>query len=140
MKIPKTIKVFGDLNYRNSNCNHEWVEQKEFFGWMKEHLPLFFEIAIHPKNEGKRIGKQSVQDKELGSLNAGASDIIIPCSVPFVCELKKSDHTKSILSSKQLQYLERCKDQGAFACIALGNNGAKIAIDEWLLFCRNLNK
>jgi hypothetical protein len=140
LKIPKKIPVFGDLSYRNASCNHEWVEQKDFFGWMKEHFPLFFEIAVHPKNEGKRTGKQSSQDKQIGSLNSGASDIVIPCRVPFVCELKKLDHTKSILSKNQIQYLERCQALGAFACIALGNNGAKIAINEWLLFCRNSPK
>jgi hypothetical protein len=140
LKIPKTIPVFGDISYRNAKCNHEWVEQKEFFGWMKEHLPLFFEIAIHPKNEGERTGKQSSQDKEMGSLNTGASDVIIPCRIPFVCEIKKADHTKSKLINTQLKYLESCQDRGAFACIAIGNNGAKIAIREWILFCRNLDK
>ena len=62
----------------------------------------------------------------------GAVDIIIPTSPPFVCELKRRDHTKSTISEDQLEYLYAAEEAGAFACIALGADAAQEALEAYL--------
>lgn len=131
MKLPTDIKIYGDINYRDSKCRKEWVEQKEWFGMLKERRPQYYRVAIHPKNEGKRSGKQSSQDAEQGSLNPGASDIIIPIRLPFICEVKRIDHTLCSISADQLTYLRGARELGAFTCIALGCAAAWEALLEW---------
>ncbi len=131
MKIPQGIKIYGDFNYRDKNCRKEWSEQKEFFGFLKARRAHWYAIAIHPKNEGERTGKEAAHAAELGCLNTGASDIIIPARIPFVCEIKREDHTLSAISKPQIAYLNGCKDAGAFTCIALGCNAAWSALLEW---------
>lgn len=132
MKIPKSIPVYGDLSHRDKNCRQESTEQKEFFGFLKELHPNLFAIAIHPKNEGKRSFKQAQIDLEQGSLNKGASDIIIPCRMPFVCEIKRADHTTSKIIKPQISYLEAAISEGCFGCVALGSNGALMALEDWI--------
>lgn len=131
MKIPKNIKVYGDINFRLPGCRTEGAEQKEFFGRLKEHRRYLYDIAIHPKNEGKRSHAQAAADKEMGSLNTGASDIILPVKIPFVCEMKRIDHTLSSISDDQVKYLLDCKALGSFVCIALGAEAAWQALLEW---------
>jgi len=62
-------------------------------------------------------------------MNTGASDIIIPALLPFVCEVKRIDHTLSSMRGDQVIYLNAARDMGAFICIALG---AKAAIEATL--------
>lgn len=131
MKLPSDIKIYGDTAYRDKNCRKEWMEQKEFFGFLEQRKPRWFAIAIHPKNEGKRNGAQAQFDAEQGSLNTGASDIIIPARIPFVCEVKRLDHTESVLRKDQVIYLRAAKQEGAFTCIALGSAAAWEALLEW---------
>ena len=135
MKNPKDIKVFGDKSYRGA-CLSESSEQSAFFTWLKYQYPNLAAIAIHPRNEGKRTYGQARYHKIEG-MTKGASDIIIPAAVPFVCELKRKDHTKSTLSKDQLIYLENAQKLGAFACVALGFKGAKLALAEWGIFNKN---
>lgn len=137
MRLPKTIKVYGDTSYRG-DCRSENAEQKDCFGRLKERYPELYKIAIHPKNEGKRDGKQSSFDKVTGALNTGASDIIIPTG--FVCELKRRDHTKCCLTKPQIEYLESAQDDGAFACIALTADDFEDALKDWLESRERLNK
>lgn len=137
MKLPPDIKIYGDINHRDKNCRKEWAEQKEFFGFLKEQKPRWYEIAIHPKNEGKRTGRQAQIDAEQGALNTGASDIIIPARIPFICEVKCIDHTASKISKDQLRYLRACRDEGAFTCIALGCRAAWQALLEWEIYLQN---
>lgn len=129
MRLPKTIPVYGDTAYRG-DCRSESAEQKDCFGRLKERYPELYKIAIHPKNEGKRTGKQASFDKATGALNTGASDIIIPTG--FVCELKRKDHTKCNITTGQLKYLTAAQDLGAFACIALTADDFEEALKEWL--------
>lgn len=131
MKIPECIKIYGDINFRDKNCRNERPEQKEFFAWLKENRPKLHEIAIHPKNEGKRTAFQQQEDKEMGSLTTGAPDIIIPVSPPFLCELKRLDIKESKIRKKQILYLVRAAENGAFACFALGSDNAILAFLEW---------
>lgn len=133
MKIPHDIKIYGDINFRDPKCRKEWHEQKEFFGFLKERRPRWHSIAIHPKNEGKRTPQHAQRDAELGSLNKGASDIIIPARIPFICELKRVDHTAKgcTIRKEQLVYLRAARDEGAFTCIALGCAAAWEALLEW---------
>lgn len=63
---------------------------------------------------------------------SGASDIIIPGSPSFVCEMKRRDHTKSSLAPEQVEYLRAAKKTGAFVCIALGCDAAWGAFGEYL--------
>lgn len=109
------ITISGDINFRG-NCPHESAEQITFFNQLPEYLK---KIATHIRNEGKRTAQQAQRHKIEG-MNTGASDIIIPCSPPFVIELKRKDHTKSKISKEQIEYLQECKKQGARVCVALG--------------------
>lgn len=61
----------------------------------------------------------------------GASDIIIPASLSFVCELKRRDHTQSSWQPGQREYLTAAQDAGAFVCVALGWDAAWEAFNEW---------
>jgi hypothetical protein len=130
MKIPPNIKIYGDVTYRGQ-CNSEEIEQIDFFALLREFWPQYAAIAIHPKNEGKRSNYRIKLDRKSGSLNKGASDVIIPASPPLVIELKRRDHTKSKITSEQVDYLTVASDMGAFACIALGAKAALAAVEEW---------
>lgn len=131
MKFPVFLPVFGDPSFRGA-CPVETAEQITFFQWLQAQHPRLHRIAIHPKNEGSRTYQQARAQKIEGSLNKGASDIIIPSFVPFICEMKRKDHTKSRWEDGQLEYLESAQDAGAFVCVALGYEGAISAIHEWL--------
>ena len=132
MKFEPWLKVYGDINYRG-DCPPESAEQITFFSRLRaEHPETWGRLAIHPKNEEKRIGKQFNQlsrDKAMG-LSPGASDIIIP--IGFACEMKRQDHTKSKWQDGQLAYLKAVHDSGGFACVALGWEAAWEAFNEWL--------
>ena len=65
-------------------------------------------------------------------MTPGASDIIIPASVSFVCELKRKDHTQSKWQDGQIEYLEAANHAGAFVCVALGWEAAWQAFNDWL--------
>lgn len=119
------------MAYRGK-CKKEQAEQIDVFAWLRFHHPALAAIAVHPKIEGKRTYGQAHFDKKDGSINKGASDIIIPCSPPFVCELKRADHTKSKWQEGQIDYLLGCEKLGAFVCVALGLEGFKQAIEEYL--------
>ncbi len=140
MIFPDWLPVYGDMKHRNKKCPKEDIEQISCFNWMRDNYPEIEAIAIHPKNEQKRKGaqfKQLEKDKAMG-FKSGASDIIIPASPSFVCELKRSDHTLSKWQAGQLEYLETCRNNGAFVCVALGHKGFQAAFDYW--YVRFYNK
>jgi len=62
---------------------------------------------------------------------SGASDVIIPSRVTFVCEMKRADHTKSKWQPGQIDYLNAAQDAGAWVCVALGWEAAMEAVREW---------
>lgn len=124
------LRVYGDRAFRG-NCPRETVEQVTFFRRLRATHPSLGAIAIHPRNEGKRRHDQTSRHKAEG-MTPGASDIIIPARVPFVCELKRRDHTKARWQDGQLDYLRKCHDAGAWVCVALGADAATKALDDWL--------
>lgn len=129
MKFNPKIPVYGDTSYRG-DCPPETMEQVTFFNQLTDDLR---QIAIHPKNEEKRKGKdfqRLKKDKALG-MTPGASDIILPGGPAFVCELKRRDHTKSKWEDGQQEYLEECANRGAFVCVALGWEAAFEALKDW---------
>jgi len=130
MKFPPTIKVYGDKKFRGK-CPSESLEQVTFFARLRRNYPEFGAIAIHPRNEGKRHYAAVNKEKSEG-MTTGASDIIIPASPAFVCEMKRQDHTKSRLEPEQIEYLEAAQAAGAFVCIALGCEAATEAFGDWL--------
>lgn len=130
MKFPEWLPVYGGTDYRGP-CRHEDCEQIDFFAFLKRDWPKYHAVALHPKNEGKRTGWQSSIDKMMGSLNSGASDVIIPGNPAFVCEMKRLDHTKSRWQRGQIEYLESAKNNGAFVCVALGYEAALEAVRDW---------
>lgn len=132
MIFPKWLKVFGDASYRG-DCPGEGAEQAAFFSILRQRHPeTWGKLALHPKNEGKRVGggfRMLEKDKALG-LVAGAPDIVLPMG--FVCELKRLDHTKSKWQDVQLDYLYAHQKLGGFACVALGHEAALAAFEAWL--------
>ena len=131
MQFPEWLPVYGDQKYRNKKCPVESAEQITFFNTLRRDYPELAIIAIHPRNEGKRTAQQTQRQKAEG-LTPGASDIIIPTLRPFVCELKRQDHTLCHWEPEQLEYLETSKKHGAFVCVALGYQAALEAIKEWI--------
>lgn len=129
MKFPKGIAVYGDRIFRG-DCPAESAEQITFFNQIRQHMPEIGAIAVHIRNEGKRTAQQVRRQKAEG-MTKGASDIIIPGSPTFVCELKRLDHTKCRWQDGQIEYLQACQDMGAFVCVALGHQAALEAVKEW---------
>ena len=130
MKLPKTIPIYGDTSYRGP-CPHESVEQITFFNFLRYQYPKTYGlIAIHPRNEGERHHAQTIRHKAEG-LTTGAADIIIAGNPTFVMEMKRKDHTKSSWQPGQIEYLEACKNAGAFVGVALGHKAAYDAFEDW---------
>lgn len=131
MKLPNDIPVYGDTNIRGK-CPSESAEQVTFFGWLRREYPDSYGlIALHPRNEGQRHMRQTWKEKAEG-MTKGASDIIIPASPAFVCEMKRQDHTQSQWQDGQQEYLRAAQAAGGFVCIALGWEAAREAFQEWL--------
>lgn len=131
MKIPDWLPVYGDMDYRNKKCPTETAEQITFFNVLRREYPEIGKIALHIRNEGKRTVQQVIRQKAEGMVS-GASDIIIPGCPAFVCELKRADHTQSKWQNGQIEYLEACKNNGAFVCVALGHKAALEALKAWI--------
>lgn len=126
--------MFGDTKFRGA-CPLESAEQITFFSKLRSEYPdTWGVLALHPRNEQQLRGGQHrgmIRQKAEG-LTPGASDIVIPSQVSFVCEIKRQDHTKSKWQLGQIEYLTAAQDAGAFACVALGWHGAWLAMHEWL--------
>ena len=130
MKIHTKIKTYGDPDFRGK-CPPESAEQITFFSWLRRKHPVIAGIATHIRNEGKRTHAQTARQKVEGMV-AGASDIIIPASPPFVCEMKRKNRMKSTWQKGQREYLLMAEEYGAFACVALGHQAAIEAFTEWI--------
>lgn len=131
MRFPDFLNVYGRQDYRGE-CPQELAEQITFFQWLQRSYPDLHRIAVHPRNEGKRTYQQARMQRLEGSLNVGASDVIIPGGVSFVCEIKRQDHTKSRWQKGQLEYLEAAHNAGAFVCVALGSSAAMEALECYI--------
>lgn len=131
MKIPDWLTLYGDASYRGP-CPHESAEQITFFNRLRQVYPdTLGRIAVHPRNEGKRTMNQVTRQKAEG-MTKGASDIHIPGAPSFICELKRLDHTQSKWETGQIDYLQACKANGAFVCVALGWEAAWQALEDWI--------
>lgn len=136
MIIPDNILVYGDTSYRDKDCPRESTEQITFVSRITSKYPSTYgRIIIHPQNEGKLIKGQFAavtKDRAMASINKGASDIIIPGSPSFICEIKRRDHTLSVLQEEQIEYLLACQNVGCFVCVALGCDAAMEAFNKWI--------
>lgn len=132
MKIPQNITIFGDTEFRGV-CPTEGAELMTLVSTVKAKYPGV--ILIHQKNEGRRTWRQASVDKSIGALDKGASDIVLIGYSNMCClfiELKRKDHTKSIINDEQIKYLRRAYDMGHLSCVALGYEAALQAIDSWV--------
>lgn len=120
----KRIRVYGG-EYRGK-CPPESAEQKTVINAVRKVCTN----VVHPRNEGKRTSNQIKLEKAEG-LTTGASDIIVPGSPAFVCELKRKDPTKSEITDKQIEFLLESKRLGAWVCIAFGHEAALEAFNAW---------
>lgn len=131
-KLPDTISLWGDHKYRGE-CELEWREQAEFVKMVRMAYPHSFGILlVHVKNEGLRTEQEARNAKIMG-MKEGTCDIIIPAKVPFLCEIKRRDKTKSTITQSQIDYLETGKKNGCFVCVALGAGAAWEAFEYWLI-------
>lgn len=131
MKFNDEIPVFGDTYFRG-DCALEANDQKLFISYLRTKYPKTYgAIVVHNRNEGKRSFQQAARFKADG-MTKGASDIMIPANPPFICEMKRKDHTKSQWKGGQQEYLIACKGLGAFSCLALGYDGAVKAFEDYL--------
>lgn len=133
MKIPDWLPCYGDTEYCGA-CPQESAEQITFFNRLRTEYPdTYGKIAVHPRNEQQLRGGQfrALARQKAEGQTKGASDIIIPGSPAFVCELKRRDHTKSRWQDGQIEYLEAAQKCGAFVCVALGADAAWQAFNEW---------
>src|SRR5690554_6163899 len=119
MKFPGWLPVYGDTTYRGP-CPKEAAEQVTFFNQLRKHYPATLgRIALHPRNEGQLVGGQhsSIDKQKAEGMAVGASDIVIPGSPSFVCELKRRDHAKSAWQDGQLDYLRPPRRRG-LSCVS----------------------
>ena len=131
MKFNDEIPVFGDASFRG-DCPLEANEQKEFVKYVRRLYPKTYgALIVHNRNEGKRSFQQAARFKADG-MTKGASDILIPATPAFVCEMKRADHTQSTWKGGQQEYLLAAKNCGSFACLALGFRGAVAAFEDYL--------
>ena len=128
------VPVYGDMTFRGK-CHKEEVEQASFFARLRREYPDTWGIlAVHPRNEAMLTGGQfhAIRKHRAEGMSPGASDIIIPGSPSFVCEMKRRNHMLSAWQDGQQSYLRAAQDAGAFACVALGAGSAWQAFEEWL--------
>lgn len=125
------LKVFGDKSFRGK-CPTETAEQATFFNVLRRKYPdTYGAVALHIKNEGKRSVQQLAKMKAEGGFIPGASDIVVPGSPTFICELKRKDHTLSSWQPGQQKYLLTAHGLGCYVCVALGYEAAIEAFEEW---------
>ena len=123
--------VYGNTSFRGK-CPTEAIEQITFFNRIRAQYPKSYGIiATHIRNEGKRHHAQTAKQRAEG-MTKGASDIIIPGRITFVCEMKRRDSTKSKWQIGQEKYLNAAAMSGAFALVALGADAAWDALKDWI--------
>ena len=136
------VPIYGDQSFRGK-CPVESMEQMTFFNRLRmAHPATYGLLAIHPRNEGQLRGGQfaAISKHRAEGMSKGASDVVIPGVLSFVCEIKRRDHTKSKWEECQPEYLAAAQSVGAFACVALGADAAWQAFSDWLIFCAALKR
>ena len=133
MNLNLPVPIYGNTTFRGK-CPHESAEQITFFNQLRTTYPdTWGLLALHPRNEQQLRGGQHrglIRQKAEG-MTPGASDVIIPGRVSFVCEIKRQDHTQSKWQPGQIEYLTAAQNAGAFACLALGWQAAWQAFEDW---------
>jgi len=125
------IQIYGDTNYRDKTCPKESAEAVTFVSLVRrDHPKSYGKLITHIRNEGKRRKWQVEQEKAEG-LTPGAPDFMIPCTPPFLCELKRQDHSICKISDAQIEYLHTAQGMGAWVCVALGYKAALEAFNDW---------
>ena len=135
IKLIPGIPLYGNSKFRDKKCPKESVEQITFVTRVRTQYPDNYGLVlIHPENEGKLIAGQftRISKSRAMGMSQGASDIIIPGNPSFVCEIKRRDKTLSSISEEQIAYLLAAKECGSFVCIALVEDEATNAFEDWL--------
>ena len=133
MNLIQPFPTYGNQKFRGE-CPLESMEQITFFNRLRREYPeTWGALALHPRNEQQLRGGQfrGIIKQKAEGMTPGASDVIIPARVSFVCEIKRADHTKSRWQDGQVEYLTAAQNAGAFACVALGHAGAWDAFEDW---------
>jgi hypothetical protein len=128
MKLQPNLPLFGTTD--KTDTASESQHAITFFNKLRREYPQYGAIATHIRNEGKRTIQQAQKHKAEG-MTTGTADIIIPCNPPFVCELK-SRSPRATITQEQIDYLLQAQELGAFACVALGYEGAMEAFKKCL--------
>ena len=132
MKIPPEIPVYGKSI---KGCKiHESAHSITFFNTLRIKHPEYAKACFHVRNEGKRTQQQIEREKAEGFLT-GVSDIILPGSPSFVCELK-SQSTSARITDEQIKFLLAAQACGSFVCVALGYEAAWQAFNDWLKYLK----
>ena len=138
MKIPASIKVYGDINFRGK-CPKESLEQITFINWIRKEYPDTHGLTLfHAKNEAKlKDGQfQAInKDRAMGMVK-GCPDIHDHGNPSLCMEIKRKDHTQSKLEDDQIEYLLAAQSNGAWCCIALGHEAAMQAFLDWKAYTK----
>lgn len=139
------IKIYGDLIFRGK-CDVEDQELINFFSWVRYTYPEYKNLIFHPENEMIVNGSSSfsyhAKSKAKGRIDGLPDIICLPIekgSKAFCCELKRKNISDSLKSKNskihflnQINILKDHQNQGAFCCVALGFEAAKIAFNQYI--------
>lgn len=129
MKTPEWLPKFGDLPKSPNNPAEDYVLSSVVSRIRKEYPTTYGLVAFHVKNESKRTTTQIKIDK-LKGLTKGVSDLIVIGNPTLCMEIKKDN--SCCFEDGQLQFLEQAQKGGAFACLAIGYQGALDAFHHWI--------
>jgi hypothetical protein len=127
------VRVYGGAH--KGKCPSEDYEMVSFFSRLRREYQLTWgALALHPRNEQLlRNGQFSTVAKHRAQgMTKGASDIIIPGPVAFVCEMKRQDPSLSQWKDGQKEYLQSASRVGCFAVLAFGCDAAWDALQDWI--------
>lgn len=128
LKVPPGVLVFGDP--KEAVGGTEIYHQQSYFNKLRREKPLLGKIAVHIRNEQKRVKGQlsRVVEDKLSGMVSGASDILIPGPQTLVMETKvKGGRWRP----GQEEYLKSCAEAGAMACLCWGAMGLWLATEYW---------
>ena len=129
MKTPEWLPKFGDLPKSTNNPAEDYVLSSLVSRIRKDYPTTYGLVAFHVKNESKRTTTQIKIDK-LKGLTKGVSDLIVIGNPTLCMEIKKDNSCR--FEDGQLQFLEQAQKGGAFACLAIGYQGALDAFHHWI--------
>ena len=129
MKTPEWLPKFGDLPKSTSNPAEDYVLSSLVSRIRKDYPTTYGLVAFHVKNESKRTTTQIKIDK-LKGLTKGVSDLIVIGNPTLCMEIKKDNSCR--FEDGQLHFLEQAQKGGAFACLAIGYQGALNAFHHWI--------